>query len=89
MVAGAALDIYIFSGNVHNNAYSIFKHISDIKLYKLYQHPKGITNTKTQGQLNEQQCAFINAKKKQNQKQIKTKLKATECLCAFLTGFGR
>ena len=27
----------------HNNAHSIFRHVSDRKLYKPYQHPKGIT----------------------------------------------
>ena len=33
--------------------------------------------------------AHLLMQKKQNQKQIKTKLKATECLCTFLAGFGR
>ena len=33
----------LVADNDYNNAHSIFRHISDIKLYKPYQHPKGIT----------------------------------------------
>ena len=30
----------LVADNDHNNAHTIFRHISDIKLYKLYQHPQ-------------------------------------------------